>query len=105
MQIQINTDNHTDANEELIRSTTTYLEDKLDRFASRISRVEVQLRDENSRAKGGVDDKRCLLEVRLNGMQPVSTSDDGQTIDQALRGAVGKMQQLIESTLGKLGER
>lgn len=105
MRIQVNTDNHTEGSAEMTENVQELIEDKLRRFAARITRVEVQLTDENSTAKAGPDDIRCVLEARLSGMQPLSATDRAATQDQALRGAVGKMQSLIETTLGKLKDR
>lgn len=105
MQIQVNTDNHTEGSAELTQQVQTVLEDKLRRFADRITRVEVQLTDQNSRGKAGGNDQRCVLEVRLSGMQPISVTDEGVAHDVVLRGAADKMQRLIETTLGKQGRR
>lgn len=105
MQIQINTDNHTDGSTELREEIQTLIEEKLRRFTERITRIEVQLTDENSAAKAGPDDQRCVIEARLSGMQPISVTDRGATPDQAARGAVGKMRNLLESTLGKKDAR
>jgi hypothetical protein len=49
--------------------------DSLDRFSEQITRVEVHLSDQNSDKKFGNEDKRCLLEARLAGLQPISVSD------------------------------
>jgi hypothetical protein len=105
MLIQVNTDNHTQGSSQLTGNVQTQVEEKLRRHASRITRVEVQLTDENSAAKGGGDDQRCLLEVRMSGMKPISVTNHGSNVSEALGGAITKMQNLIESTLGKLGRR
>lgn len=105
MQIQVNTDNQIDGTAAMISYCQAIVQDKLERFGDRITRVEVHLTDVNGRKKAGGNDKRCLLEVRLAGLQPISVTDHGNTQDQALRGAVGKMQSLIDSTLGKLDPR
>ena len=105
MQIQVNTDNHTEGSHELTESARELVQDKLRRFADRITRVEIQLTDENSSAKAGPNDIRCVMEARMSGMQPISVTDRGDSPEDALRGAAGKLQRLIESTLGKLGKR
>jgi len=105
MQILIHTDNRTELSAELREEIQTFVEEKLRRFEERITRMDVRLSDENSPAKGGPDDQQCVLDVRLSGLQPISVTDRGATVDLAVRGAVGKMRNLIESRLGKLEER
>ena len=73
MQVQLNTDRHIDAHDELTHQVETVMEGAVGRFADQITRVEVHLSDENSQ-KGGGDDKRCLLEARLAGLQPIAVS-------------------------------
>lgn len=63
----------------------------------------MHLSDEDSASKSGVADKRCLLEARLAGRDPVSVSDIALTVEQAANGAAKKMVSLLESELGKLG--
>ena len=70
MKIQINTDKNIPGHE--AQNVETILEQVLARFSDQITRIEVHLSDENSAAKSGMVDKRCLLEVRLAGRQPTS---------------------------------
>ena len=102
MQIQTNTDRNISGHEALAKSVEEILERLLDRFRDQITRVEVHLSDENGATKSGVADKRCLLEVRLAGQQPVSVSEQAQTVDAAVTGAAHKMISLLDSELGKL---
>ena len=104
MKIQINTDKNIPGHEAHADSVETILEQALARFSEHITRIEVHLSDENSAAKSGMVDKRCLLEVRLAGRQPASVSEQAQTVDQAVRGAAQKMVSSLESELGKLGK-
>lgn len=105
MQVQVNTDNHIDASANFNEDVQVFLEDKLRRFGSRITRLEVSFTDQNSSAKGGGDDKRCVLEARLNGMQPLAVQASAPEVMVSLRGAVNKLQSLLDSTLGKQDER
>lgn len=105
MQIQVNTDNHVDATAAFNQFVEDFLGDKLRRFATRLTRVEVHFTDESSAAKSSNDDKRCLIEARITGQQPVSASDRGASVDEALRGATRKVQALLDSKLGKLEDR
>lgn len=104
MQIQINTDHQIEGNHPLAHWIQSHLEDNLSRFGSQITRVEVHLSDENGhRAQG--PDKRCLLEARMVHHQPVSTSSQEDSMDQAVKHACDKLVRVIESTLGKLRDR
>jgi ribosome-associated translation inhibitor RaiA len=104
MKIQINTDNHISGNEELAEQAETTVESTLGHLAEHITRVEVHLSDENS-DKGGAHDKRCMMEARLEGHQPIAVTDDSETIDQAIDGAAEKLKHLLDHTLGRLENR
>lgn len=101
MQIQINTDNHIEGSVELTEETQAVAESALERFAEQITRVEVHLSDENSH-KGGGSDKRCVMEARLEGMQPVAVTAEAENIEQAVNSAADKLEKLLHHTLGRL---
>jgi hypothetical protein len=101
MQVQVNTSNGIENKETLERWADSFLNESLARFRQEITRVEVQLTDENSGRKGAAD-KRCMLEARLNGHEPLAVNHHGETQDEAFRGATQRLVRLIEHTLGKL---
>lgn len=101
MQVQVNTGNGLANTDTLDRWADEYLNTTLARFAAEITRVEVQLSDENNLRKG-VADKRCMLEARLNGHEPLAVSHHAENQDLALRGAAQKLVHLLEHTQGKL---
>lgn len=103
MHIQVNTDKNIVGQEAMTQSVEEILGRVLERFAGQITRLEVHLSDENSASKSGIADKRCLLEARLAGRDPMAASDVGLTVEQAATGAAKKMVSLLESELGKLG--
>ena len=105
MQIQVNTDNHIKGSEKLSQHVNDVVGGALERFGAQITRVEVQLTDQNSSAKGGGDDKRCRLEARLAGMQPMSVTGEGSTVEQALAKAADKIEKALEKKLGKMEHR
>lgn len=104
MQIQVNTDNHTDGSAELTRQGQDVVEESLGRFGDRITRVEVHLSDENSSEKSGGNDKRCVMEARLSGLQPITVSDEGSSLEQVLTGAADKLETTLKRTLGRLDD-
>ena len=101
MQVQVNTSNGIENKETLERWADEFLNESLARFQQEITRVEVQLSDENS-GKKGTADKRCMLEARLNGREPLAVNHHGVTQDEAFRGATQKLIRLLEHALGKL---
>ena len=105
MQIQTNTDRNISGHDALAQNVEEILERLLGRFGEQITRVEVHLSDENGSTKSGADDKRCLLEVRLAGQQPVSVSEQAHTVNAAVTGAAHKMIHLLETELGKLRQQ
>ena len=100
MKIQVNTDANVDGHERLVAHVSATIEHALARFKDQVTRVEVHLSDENA-AKTGPQDQRCLLEARLEGRQPVAVTVYAATQEQAVNGAVQKMQRLLDSTLGR----
>lgn len=105
MHIQVNTDSNIEGDNALAQQVETMVSQTLDHFSKHITRVEVHLRDENSGSKFGTQDKRCLLEVRLVGHQPIAVSHQASTLKQAVDGAAKKMKRSLVSTLGRLEDR
>lgn len=101
MQVLVNTDASVEGREALERSVAATVEDALERFAQDVTRVEVHLSDENA-AKGGSNDKRCMMEARLAGHQPLAVSHKAPSMDLAVDGAAQKLQHAIGNTLGRL---
>jgi ribosome-associated translation inhibitor RaiA len=104
MKIQINTNDTVAGHDELSRETETVVESGLARFGDRITRVEVHLSDVNG-PRHGTDDKRCLLEARLAGLQPLAVSHQADTLHSAITGATKKLARTLDSTLGRLNDR
>ncbi|TRX74479.1 HPF/RaiA family ribosome-associated protein [Pseudomonas mangiferae] len=101
MQIQVNSDNHIEGGvrlEEWIRAT---LEQSLERFDDQLTRIEVHLGDENGE-KSGAQDKRCQLEARPKGLQPVSVTHKAEALDLAVEGATEKLLHALDHLFGKL---
>ena len=101
MIIQVNTDKNIKGSEELRALITTLISEELSRFSHLITRVEVHLSDEDGH-KDGLNDKRCLLEARVEGRQPVAVTNYANTHEQAVIGAIDKLQTSIDTILGRL---
>ncbi|MBK5283526.1 MAG: HPF/RaiA family ribosome-associated protein [Nitrospiraceae bacterium] len=104
MQIQINTDRNIEVHEALATQISGGVDSALSRFSEHITRVEVYLSDENSH-KSGQKDKRCVMEARLEGRQPIAATHQAATLDLAIDGASDKVARMIESTIGRLHEQ
>lgn len=104
MRIQVNTDNHIEGSAELTTHIESTLEGVLSRFTERITRVEVQLSNENGSQKTSVSEMRCVLEARLTGMKPIKVSADGASSEQALENAAKKLFKLLDRTLDRLDD-
>ena len=105
MLIQINTDSNTAGDDALTRQVETAVRDALERFSDQLTRVEVHLSDENSDRKSGTDDKRCVLEARPAGLQPIAVSHRAATVARAVDGAVEKLKRSLDSRLGQRSNR
>jgi ribosome-associated translation inhibitor RaiA len=103
MQIQVNSDDNVASNDELRLEVESEIEKTLGRFQDQITRIEVHLSDENA-DKPGDNDKRCVMEARLAGMQPEAATHSGATIEEAYRGAVKKLRRSLDKTLGRLND-
>ncbi len=102
MQIQVYGDNHIKSDTELTSLVEAEVNHALGRFSNHLTRIEVHISDENG-AKGGID-KRCLIEARPAGHQPVTTSSEASEIEQAVKHASEKMKKALDSLFGKLDE-
>jgi ribosome-associated translation inhibitor RaiA len=103
MNIQINMGHNINGHETMIRKAEAMVESTLGHLADHITRIEVHLSDENSE-KGGGREKRCVMEARLRGHQPVAVSHKAETIDQAIGGAADKLKSSLDHTLGRLSD-
>lgn len=103
MIIQVNTDSSIENDSALTAHVESVVEKALSRFGDKITRVEVHLHDEIAH-KPGEHDKRCLLEVRLAGLQPQAVTQHADTTHKAIAGACDKMKNLLESLLGRLNQ-
>lgn len=99
MKIQFNTDHNIDGTEEFRAPLISMISDGLSRFSSHITRIEVHLTDENSSHKEGPNDKRCMLEARLENSQPVAVTNTANTVEQAIEGAIDQLENLLQSKL------
>ncbi|MDI1253305.1 HPF/RaiA family ribosome-associated protein [Thermomonas sp.] len=101
MQIQVNTDDHIEGHEALVARVEVAVASSLDRFSTHITRVEMHLSEENG-DKSGENDKRCMMEARLEGRQPIAVTSHAATLDQAVASATNKLKRSLDDTLEQL---
>lgn len=105
MQVQVHTDRHIQSDERLAEFIRDTLHTKLSRFTDHLTRIEVHLGDENGQQKRDSADKRCLLEARFEGLDPVAVTEHAATVGQAITGAADKMQRKLATVTGKLRDK
>ena len=101
MQIQMNSDHHITGSPQLAGRVQALVRDSLERYSDRITRVEVHLNDLNS-VKGGSNDKRCLMAARLAGVGAVSANHEAPTVENAIEGAMEKLERALKHKLGRI---
>lgn len=101
MLIQLNSDKNLTIHAEYQSQIEDKINTALAHFSNHISRVEVHLSDENG-SKNGQDDKRCLVEVRMEGRAPIAVTNIGQNYDLAIQGALSKASNALSTVVSKL---
>ncbi|MHC5002683.1 MAG: HPF/RaiA family ribosome-associated protein [Planctomycetota bacterium] len=66
----------------------------LDVFDEQITRVEVHLHDDDGPKSSGTG-KRCVIEVRLAGHQPLGVEHQSNDIYESIRAAAGKAERAV----------
>lgn len=101
MIIQVNTDKNIPGGDDLQTYLNDLISDQLNHYSTQISRVVVHLSDENG-PKEGANDKRCLLEARVEGRQPIAVSDNADNHEKAISGAVDKLVHSLDKIFGRM---
>lgn len=104
MQVQVNTDDHIHGGESLAQWITDEAKTRLSRFQDHITRLEVFLTDVDA-GKSGAKDKRCRIEARVTGRQPVTVTDDADKMASAFIGAADKLTRALDADLGRLKDK
>jgi len=101
MTIQINTDHNVTVHEAFEAKLDGLLSEELSRFSEHITRLEVHLSDENG-SKQEQNDKRCMIEARIKGRQPIAVTANANDYELAVSGAVEKLKASLDKIEGKL---
>ncbi len=101
MTIQFNTDNNIIGSKLFTDPYIAQIEGELSRYSHQISRIEVHLSDEDG-SKNGYGVIRCMIEARVEGLQPISVTNHADTHNQAVGGAIDKLTSSLDTILGRL---
>lgn len=104
MQVQVNTDDSIQGGEALVQWVRDEASSRLARFKEHLTRLEVFLTDVDG-AKSGVNDKRCRLEARVAGRQPVAVTAEADKMAAAFIAAVEKLARAVQADLGRVQNR
>jgi ribosome-associated translation inhibitor RaiA len=103
MQVLVNCDDPICCDENLFQRVEGVIAGTLERFSSRISRVEAHLSDVSG-VKQGNRDKVCRLEAWVTGGAAVIASHEAPTLAEAIHDAADKLQRLIAREIQQLDE-
>ncbi|MBF8456888.1 HPF/RaiA family ribosome-associated protein [Kaistella sp. G5-32] len=101
MEILINTDNNISGTAEMIAYFKTSIAEDFERFSEHLTRMEVKLSDENGDKSTG-NDKKCVMEARIKGMQPTVVTSHSTTVEKAVKEASDKLKTSLDTVMGRL---
>jgi ribosomal subunit interface protein len=101
MKIQFNTDKSINGDERHEEYFSSQIAKKLERFENRITRIEVFLTDENGK-KAGHNDIVCKIEARVEGKNPITVSEQADSMNLAISGAIDKLKAALETVVGRM---
>ena len=104
MDIQFNTDSSVEGKHALEVYMSETISEALARFSDKITRIEVHVSNENGEKKSP-NDKKCVLEARLKGLDPIAVTGSGDTIKLAVTSAITKIKAALDTTLGRLSNK
>src|SRR5436305_9349715 len=101
MQVLVNSGHHIRGSGSVSQRVEAIVFASVDRFADRLTRVEVHLNDVNG-AKHGEQDKRCMMEARVAGLAPIAVTNHAASLVDAIEGAGRKLERALEHAFGRL---
>lgn len=100
MIIQFNADKNLTIHEEFSVKLSDHLRERLNRFMGNISRLDVHFTDDNGN-KQGPDDKKCMMEARVEGRPPIHVTATGDNYELACDAALQKLRSSLERLFDK----
>jgi ribosome-associated translation inhibitor RaiA len=105
MQVLLHTDHHTPGGLPMAEHLRSVVDDALERFGERVTRVEAHLSDANGEARADAGDIHCTLIARLIGTEEVVVKDQARSAHQAIEGAVRKLRRAVGAAVAKQDPR
>ncbi|MCW8087423.1 hypothetical protein [Sabulicella glaciei] len=100
LPVLLNTDSSVQGHEQLSAMVERIVRARLRHLAPHLTRVEAYVTD-GKRGGQGSADLRCALEARPENAKPVGADHSAATIEEAVRGAAGKLARVLRSQFGK----
>jgi ribosome-associated translation inhibitor RaiA len=100
MLVQVNTGKRVEGTADIAAQIEDRLRSRLTRFADRLTRAEVHVRDVDGHRNGGRGIE-ASVELRPAGGQPLATTDSGADTDTAVSGALRKAVDLLDRRFAK----
>jgi ribosomal subunit interface protein len=101
MIVQFNTDKNIEGTDAFRNYVAQSVMEELHRFSDHISRVDVHLSDENGH-KEGKNDKKCVIEARIEGRQPIAVTHHADNNELAISGAIGRMKHALDTVFDRM---
>lgn len=100
MQIQVRSNRTVNTSASLEDWARSELSKGLERFRDELTGLEVHLADING-DRISADHKRCTIEARINGRDPLAVHHQAERLDEALLGACDKLRRSLDRELSK----
>ena len=104
MKVIVNTDRNIEVTEQSIDELEAVVNSQLEYVSSRLTRVELHLKNESAGRSTG-DDIVCRIEARPEGRKSEIVTDNAATVDDAVAGALRKLLRVLDTTFGRLDHR
>ena len=104
MQVQVHAGDNVQGGESLAQWAQDEVQNKLSRFREHVTRVEVYLTDVDALRNGGKG-KRCVMETRATGRQPLAVNAEGEKIAEAFNAALDKLHRALETDIAKMRDK
>ncbi len=104
MQVQVHAGDNVQGGESLAQWVQEEVQTKLSRFREVVTRVEVYLTDVDALRNGGKG-KRCVMETRTAGRQPLAVNAEAEKVADAFNAALEKLHRTLETDLAKARDK
>ena len=104
MKVHLHTDRNLVVDAELVARIETNAATQLDRFASRLNRVDLHLTDQSAGRSSGAH-VRCRAEAQASGLPHVTVTHEAPDARSALDGAVAALVSALTRTLTRVADK